>query len=303
MYASYAYLSGITQAQILADLVAILTGTTDTSLLSAGCDKPATSILTTYAAAGWTVHDAAAGVNKQCLKATCAHGAIDKYVTIDTNTAGFVIIRPYQTWDNVAHTGTGPSSATYDASTYHQRYNTAGVGTMHISATAAKILLFGVYAATSGSVSSADAFTGVIELSAMPWQTVASGLLPVILRPSSTTASTVAPLPYKRADGTLITAPTTAALKDEGGVIDASNPSCYATLSASGNKILMMYHFRSILGGSLLAGQHFGDSSVADIYMVGQGVNRFDEFTDHQAKTRILFPFHSATQFAAVLKG
>lgn len=59
MYSRYNYTSGATQAQIVADIVAILTGTTSTASLSSGCDTTNSFINTTYNAAGWSLYDQA----------------------------------------------------------------------------------------------------------------------------------------------------------------------------------------------------------------------------------------------------
>jgi len=57
MYARYNYSAAATLVNIINDMVAILTGTTDKATLSAGCDQTNTFILNTYSNAGWTLHD------------------------------------------------------------------------------------------------------------------------------------------------------------------------------------------------------------------------------------------------------
>ena len=105
MYAQYAYNIG-TQAELLSDIVAILTGTTDKESLSATCNKPDTTI-TSVVTSGWTVHDADAGTNKVCIKSEVYDTpGTYKYVVVDTSATTNVKLTVYGTWSNVSHTGT-----------------------------------------------------------------------------------------------------------------------------------------------------------------------------------------------------
>ena len=87
MYARYQYNSGVqatVQANILADLLAILTGEVNVSNLSASCDKVNTTI-TVDNPAGWVLHDAAAGTNAKAIKAPLADDqATFKHLVLDT---------------------------------------------------------------------------------------------------------------------------------------------------------------------------------------------------------------------------
>ncbi len=75
MFATYNYSAGGTQQGVLDDLIAILTGETNVSNLSATCNKGATSITATIPA-GWTLHDAAAGTVTKVIKAPLADDPI-----------------------------------------------------------------------------------------------------------------------------------------------------------------------------------------------------------------------------------
>lgn len=106
MFAAYSYNSGISQANFLSDVVAIITGETNVNNLSSGCNKAASSILTTYNTSGWAVHDSAAATNRVVVKAPCADGVKTKYVILDTQTTGKLSHGGAETWDATTHSGT-----------------------------------------------------------------------------------------------------------------------------------------------------------------------------------------------------
>ena len=163
MWAKYAYNSGISQANILADIVAILTGTTDKATLSAGCNQANTEIINTYDNAGWTVHDAAAGTNAKVIKAECQGDAAQfKFVEINTDTAGQIFAGLWESFNGTTHVGT---NAAYGSKTtgHGQRYATGTVGLMYISASSGRILLYGVSSAGNGISNSAGTATGIFE--------------------------------------------------------------------------------------------------------------------------------------------
>ncbi len=109
MYAKYITNTTSTQADILSDVVAILTGTTDVNTLSASCNKAVTEIHSTYDAAGWELHDAAAATNVKVLKAPVYDNPSKyKYLRIDTNTAGVITLATAETWNASTHVGTNP---------------------------------------------------------------------------------------------------------------------------------------------------------------------------------------------------
>ena len=144
MFAKYSYLAGITAAQLLADLVALCTGTTDPAALSAGCDKPNTVIMAGITPAGWSVFDAAAGTNKVCITAPCKEEpARLKYVVIDTNTAGSVFRPVYESWNAGAHVG---SNLAYSSNNSGDAKVSAAVpGTIYLHVTPRHLVMWGTY--------------------------------------------------------------------------------------------------------------------------------------------------------------
>ena len=141
MYSKYQYLSGVqatVQANILADIVALVTGETNVANLSASCDKVNSQIISTVAA-GWALHDAAAGTNARCIKAPFADDAnAFKYAVIDTNTNGSIYMKVYEGWNATTHTGTNLCSNNVQ---FFQQFDTVNGGTIHVFATARYLCL------------------------------------------------------------------------------------------------------------------------------------------------------------------
>lgn len=117
MYATYYYSAAATQANILSDLVAILTGETDKNNLSASCNKTSTTITATVPA-GWTLHDGSSGTNKKVIKALYQGSSTEyKYLEINVYSTTRFTVQMYETFNNSTHTGTNKTSnadATYD---------------------------------------------------------------------------------------------------------------------------------------------------------------------------------------------
>ena len=179
MYSKYAYSAGATTANILADVVAIVTGETNVNNLSSSCDKANSSIVADVAA-GWTLHDAAAGTNAKTVKAALADDAATfKYLILDTNTASSILTKVYETWDAGAHTGTNKCTNSDNAS-YNQQINTTSGGIIHIFATARFMLLCSQLGSTWGSPSYSGG-SGCFERTRVcPWDTVAAGYPPYL---------------------------------------------------------------------------------------------------------------------------
>ncbi len=118
MYAVYNYKAGALQSEVLSDLVALLTGTTDKTTLSASCVQANTSILSTEAA-GWTLHDGSAGTNKKVIKALNQDASTYGYVAIDINSAPYIQWSCCEGWNASTHVATNASSSdsfTWDSS-------------------------------------------------------------------------------------------------------------------------------------------------------------------------------------------
>lgn len=143
MYAKYQYVSGATQANILADLTAILTGETTVANLSAGCDKTNTTITSTIAA-GWTLHDGSSGTNKKVIKAPYSgNAAVYKYLELDYSySADYCITcQFYETFDNSTHTGTNKTANSNTELGQRMTTSTSG-NILHVFSSARFVALF-----------------------------------------------------------------------------------------------------------------------------------------------------------------
>ena len=182
MYARYQYNSGVqttVQANILADLLAILTGEVNVSNLSASCDK-VNSTITVDNPAGWVLHDAAAGTNAKTIKAPLADDqATFKHLVLDTNTNGTLYIKVFETWDATAHTGTNNCTNSAIAS-YAQQFSTTTGGILHVFATARFVLVISQMGSTWGSTSNSGGCGCFERTRACPWDTVAAGYPPYL---------------------------------------------------------------------------------------------------------------------------
>jgi hypothetical protein len=169
------------QANVLADVVAIVTGTTNVNSLSSGCNKADTLIISDVAA-GWTLHDNAAGTNAKCVKAQFADDPTAfKYVVLDTNSAGEMTLKLYSSWDATAHTGKNLANLSNSTSTAQLVQNVANSvgGWMFGWVTARYLILFSRVSAW-GSPSYFGP-TCVVERSrGWPLDTVALGIPPVL---------------------------------------------------------------------------------------------------------------------------
>lgn len=177
MYAKYSYAAGASPSNLLADVVAILTGETNKANLSADCVQANTAITSTVAS-GWTVHDAAAGTNAQVLKAPLADdGTTFKYIKIDCNTAGYLKIGVYETWDATGHTGTNMAYNSENTTSHAQRVDLTSGGIMHIFASARFAVMCAQYGAAWGN--SASGPSGCVERTRLlTYDTVANGWPP-----------------------------------------------------------------------------------------------------------------------------
>ena len=111
MYAVYNYAAGATTANILADVIKLLTGETNKANLSAACVQANTSITSTVSA-GWTVHDAAAGTDYQVIKSLCADGTTYKYYGLKVDSATALRPLTYESWNATTHAATNSTAAT-----------------------------------------------------------------------------------------------------------------------------------------------------------------------------------------------
>lgn len=109
MHAKYVSTSTATIAQIIADIAALIVGSTVASL-SASCDKANTTLISTVAP-GWTVFDAAAPATGQVITAPDADGLTTKFVRIFAGNALSIDMQLYDSWNAVTHAGVNPSNS------------------------------------------------------------------------------------------------------------------------------------------------------------------------------------------------
>jgi hypothetical protein len=114
MYAVYNYKAGSTQAQVLSDIVAILTGTTLVSSLSASCVQVNSSIVSTEAA-GWSVYDASAGTNQQVLRVLNQDATTFKYWGVQMTTTTAFTMTAYESFNSSTHVGTNTCTSSTGA--------------------------------------------------------------------------------------------------------------------------------------------------------------------------------------------
>jgi len=173
MYTIYTYSAGATQANLLLDLVAILTGTTDPNSLSASCNKSLTTITATTPA-GWTLHDANSGTNKQVIKSPCLEGLAYKYAEISLYSTTAFTMYLYEDFNNSTHTGT---NITANSTNYAQQLNLTDGGKIYIFSSARYCAL--VSETTAYGDSSRNGITLCTEFKPLcPW---ANGYPPAVL--------------------------------------------------------------------------------------------------------------------------
>lgn len=178
MYAVYKYNAGATTSNILSDLVALLTGTTDVQTLSASCDKALSTVTASVRVAGWTLHDAAAAAGRQVVRSPLYDNASKfKFLSIDVNTAGYLRFGSNEFWNETSHTGTNSiyvvGTVPWESShvQYLQRINTATGGYVYISASERCVAFHTLQSGSYGN-SQCNGFTALSEFTRWsPWDT------------------------------------------------------------------------------------------------------------------------------------
>lgn len=181
MFTTYTYQAGSTKANVLADIVLLLTGTTDKALLSGDCVQGSTEILSTVAA-GWSVYDSIAGTNAQCLRAANLAAAPYKYIVVDTNTANVVFLKVYRSWDSGAHTGTNLAWKSDDAAIAGTRLDLTNGGILYVGASARYVVIFSLVSGQWG-VNTAGVYCPVMcveRTCAGAWDTVGADYPPYV---------------------------------------------------------------------------------------------------------------------------
>lgn len=159
MHAFYEYNIGVNAADVLNDVVKILTGTTDKTQLSVACKQPSTSILSTVPA-GWVVHDdgGAVGVSVMLastidisnfngtqaqLDASVAAGRTSlnsKFMMVSVASAGYLLLRPCE-YSTTARAMVN-ECFNANASAYGQRIYIADGGMIRINASARHCVMY-----------------------------------------------------------------------------------------------------------------------------------------------------------------
>ena len=192
MFSQYTYKAGSTLANVLSDIIAILTGETDKNNLSSDCELTSTSIWSTVAA-GWTLHDAAAGADAQCIKALCEDGVTYKYVVIDMSATNTLVTKVYESWDAVGHSGTNlcyGSESTYKS----QRVGLSLLGKVFIGASSRYCVFWSWLTTSSYYGNGNNGPTGCFERTrGSPWDTTANGYPPYIWGSFTNVLETSAP--------------------------------------------------------------------------------------------------------------
>lgn len=130
MYARYDYRAGAATANVFADIVKILTGTTDKAQLSADCVQATTEIISVVPA-GWTLVDNNTGTaNEVVVKAPCAKGVIDKFAKLRVSSSTTMHLQVAESWNASTHVGV---NATH-SSNIGISVNLANANTFYIAA-------------------------------------------------------------------------------------------------------------------------------------------------------------------------
>lgn len=168
MFARLDFVAGTSVANLLSDVVAVLTGTTDKATLSASIIQN-TSYIESTVSAGWTIHDANPGTNKKVLSAPNPDGTA-KYVLLDANTAGYLLISCFESWNSSTHVGTNATSLS-GSQTFCPKVNLGAGSTLFIGASS-HYLFCESY--TSNAYDQRNFLVGTRQR-IEPWDTVVAG--------------------------------------------------------------------------------------------------------------------------------
>ena len=111
---------------------------------------------------GWELHDAAAGVNAKAYRALCKDGVTYKYVVLDFNTTGFLLLKVYESWNAGTHAGTNMAYYSDNTSYCQQMFLSAG-GSLYVYAHARWLLLVSKVGAMMGSLIG-NSWCGCLEI-------------------------------------------------------------------------------------------------------------------------------------------
>lgn len=80
-----------------------------------------TAVLTGASGAGWEVYDATAGTNTVCYRAPNEDGLTYKYMVLNYNTSGWMLIQHYESWNSSTHVGTNVCPRSTDTTIGYQQ--------------------------------------------------------------------------------------------------------------------------------------------------------------------------------------
>jgi hypothetical protein len=267
MYARYNYNTSATAAQILADIVLILTGTTSLASLSVGCDQVNSFILTGYNLAGWTLHDQVSAT-KVILKAPSIDlPGVYIYQELNTaTTANQITTNLYEGWNAATHVGTNLTNGT--ATTTMGARFTAGTAASIVLAASANYSM--LQSNTAAGIGGGTGFTCIAQHTRLsPWDTVANAYPNSVYFKSVVSSGNVGvPRIKNPAGGDMLTTAATPTIlqngMNQGKIIDGLG-GAYAPLVEIG----VLSNFDRYLGGSI--------SAVCDIWNGIIYPNNFDE--------------------------
>ena len=114
MYIQYKTTTSWTPSELMSDVTALLTGTTDFNTLSASCDKANCSMLASTISAGWTLYDNVGdGSYTRVISAPDYSGATTKYLKFRYVAGSPITFNQCSAWNNVTHTGTDVTNDSY----------------------------------------------------------------------------------------------------------------------------------------------------------------------------------------------
>jgi hypothetical protein len=269
MYARYNYNTSATAAQILADVVLILTGTTSLASLSVGCDQVNSFILTGYNLAGWTLHDQVSAT-KVILKAPSIDlPGVYIYQELNTaTTANQITTNLYEGWNAATHVGTNLTNSSA-LTTIGARFTVGTAASIVLAASANYSML---QSNTAAGIGGGAGFTCIAQHTRLsPWDTVANAY-PNSVYFSARIASGAVGVPRVKnpAGGDLLTGAASPSLLQNGmvnGKIIDGLGGAYAPLIEIG----ILSTSDRYLGGSI--------SAVCDIWIGLTYPNNFDEMT------------------------
>jgi hypothetical protein len=165
MYLKYTYAAGSTAENIVADILKVITGTTDKTLLSANCVQASTEIISTTPA-GWALFDNVNALNP-VISAPCADGVTTKYVQITGSTTQ-IYLKGYESWNATTHVGTNLCYNSNSSSSGYVSINATSGGVFYLFSSARSIAAW--------SSLSTNVFQMIMEHTRDdPWDTAANG--------------------------------------------------------------------------------------------------------------------------------